>query len=148
MDLQILVFLLGGYRYALPISCIRTVVRAVEITPLPKGPEIVLGLFNLRGDIVPVVDLRARFALPKRELSPDDRFIIAWTGTRHVALHVEALETVLAVLPEKVHAPVPGTAHLAGIAALDDGIVLIADLAGFLSLEEERQIDKALEDQG
>ena len=58
---QIVVFALDEPRYALPLSAVERVVRAVEITPLPKAPEIVLGVINMQGQVVPAVDIRKRF---------------------------------------------------------------------------------------
>ena len=67
------VFALDEPRYALLLSAVEKVVRAVEITPLPKAPEIVVGVINAQGRILPVLDIRKRFRLPAREMKPDDR---------------------------------------------------------------------------
>jgi len=76
---SLLVFRLDDQRYAFFLSIVVEVVRAVEITPLPSAPDIILGIINVRGTVVPVVNLRTRFRLPERNLEPDDRIIIART---------------------------------------------------------------------
>ena len=64
--------------YALDIELVERVLRAVEIRPLPSGPEILAGLVNVRGSVLPVVDLRARFGLPKRTARLDDCLTESW----------------------------------------------------------------------
>jgi purine-binding chemotaxis protein CheW len=84
-------FTLDEPRYALYLSAVERVVRAVEITLLPKAPDIVLGVINWQGKIIPVIDVRKRFRLPEREMDPDDRFIIARAAQRQVALAADSV---------------------------------------------------------
>jgi purine-binding chemotaxis protein CheW len=143
----LMVFELDGQRYALHLPVVERVVRAVEITRLPKAPGIVLGVINVQGRIIPVVDVRKRFGLPLREMTVDDHIIVARTLTRSVAMVVDVVsgiaeysETEL-VPKEKI---LPGIEHIRGVAKLGDGLVLIHDLEQFLSLEEQRSLDEAL----
>lgn len=143
----LLVFTLDEPLYALPLDAVERVVRAVEITPLPKAPEIVLGAINAQGRVIPVVDLRRRFRLPAREMLPDDRFIIARTASRLVALAADDVAGVRECSPrEMVLAAdaLPFAEYLQGVAKLEEGLVLITDLDAFLSLDEELRLDKAL----
>ncbi|MGA2624832.1 MAG: chemotaxis protein CheW [Bacteroidota bacterium] len=143
----IVVFVLEEPRYALPLSVVERIVRAVEITPLPKAPEIILGVINMQGEIIPVVDVRKRFRLPTREMKPDDRFIIANTARRLVALVVDWVVGVHELTErEMVSAKqaLPFAQYLKGVAKLEDNLVLIHDLDQFLSLDEERVLDTAL----
>src|SRR5581483_884088 len=73
----LVVFTLANEKWALPASVVQRAVRAVEITPCPDAPDVVLGVINVHGRIIPVFDLRRRFGLPLRELSIDDHIIIA-----------------------------------------------------------------------
>lgn len=144
---QLVVFTLDEHRYALPLSAAERGVRMVEITPLPKAPPIVHGAINLAGRIVPVLDVRTRFALPVRQPGLGDQLLIARTATRTVALAVDAVEGVIDA-PEEVVAPpaiVPGLEYLAGVVKLADGMLFIHDLDRFLSLEEERQLTAAID---
>ena len=143
----IVVFALDGPRYALYLSAVERVVRAVEITPLPKAPEIVLGVINVQGRILPVLDIRKRFRLPACEISVDDRFIIARTARRMVALAVDSVVGVHKLTErEMVSAKeaLPFAQYLKGVAKVEINLVLIHDLDQFLSLDEERILDTAL----
>ena len=84
--MDVLVFEISGLRYALPTSDVSELARAVTIVPLPKGPPIVEGIINVRGRIVPVLDIRSRFRLPPKAVSPTDHLILAHAGQRLVAL--------------------------------------------------------------
>jgi purine-binding chemotaxis protein CheW len=144
---QIVVFTLEERHYALPLSVVQRVIRAVEITPLPKAPEIVMGVINIQGQILPVIDIRKRFRLPSREIALDDQFIIARTSKRLVVLVVDAVAGVNEL--ERKHIvdakeEFPYSNFLSGIATIDTDIVFINDLEKFLSLEEERVLDEAL----
>ena len=141
------VFALDEPRYALLLSAVEKVVRAVEITPLPKAPEIVVGVINAQGRILPVLDIRKRFRLPAREMKPDDRFIIARTSRRQVALVVDSVVGVHKLAErEMVSAKeaLPFAQYLKGVAKVENNLVLIHDLDQFLSLDEERVLDPAL----
>lgn len=144
-DIELLVFELAGVRYALDLSCVREVVRAVLITPLPEAPSVVEGVIDVRGEIVPVYDMRLRFGHPPRTLHPDDRLIVAWTGERLVALRCDRTDWIEEVQSSAVEAPQFGrSGRIAGVAKLPDGVVLIHDLAGFLEEAEKLALDEAL----
>ena len=145
---QLVVFTLAKQRYGLPLSSVERAVRMVEITPLPKAPDIVLGVINVHGRLVPVVDVRRRFRLPEREISLTDQIIVATTRQRPVALVADTVEGVLACSQEQVVAAeriLPAVEYVEGVVKLDDGMVLIHDLERFLSLDEETALDRALD---
>lgn len=143
----IVIFVLDDRRYALYLSAVERVVPAVEITGLPKAPDIVAGIINVQGRIIPVVDVRRRFRLASREPKLNDHIIIARTNARSVALVVDRVtgthEHAEAELIPK-HRIAPGIEHIEGVIKLDDGLVLIHDLETFLSLDEQRSLDEAL----
>lgn len=145
---QLIVFSLGEQRYALPLTAVERVVRAVEITPLPKAPAIVSGVINVQGRIVPVVNVRRRFRLPERDVAPGDQIIVARTAARPVALAVDAASGVIECPPERfvtAASIVPGMEYVKGVVKLEDGMILIHDLDKFLSLEEEKSLTRAME---
>jgi purine-binding chemotaxis protein CheW len=144
---QIVVFTLDEPRYALFLSAVERVIRAVEITRLPKVPEIVLGVINLQGQIIPVVDVRQCFHLPAREMSLDDRFIIARTSSRRVALVVNSVAGIRQLADREMvtaEQVLPCAAYIRGVAKLEDNLVLICDLDQFLSFDEEQMLNAAL----
>jgi len=142
-----IVFSLDEQRYALHLSRVERAVRAAEVTPLPKAPEIVLGVINVQGQIVPVVDLRKRFRLPQREIDPSNRFIIARSSRRRIAIVADSIQG-LAERPEReviaAEKILSGMEYVEGVAKLEDGMALIHNLDQFLSLDEERVLNDAL----
>ncbi|MCX6844855.1 MAG: chemotaxis protein CheW [candidate division WOR-3 bacterium] len=144
---QIVVFTLDEQRYALPLSAVERVIRAVEITPLPKAPEVVLGVIDAQGQVIPVVDVRKRFRLPSRPVDEDDRFILARTSRRRVALIADSVAGVHEAASQEMESAVrefPFLEHIQGVARTPDGLILINNLDRFLSLDEEQQLDAAL----
>jgi len=144
---QLVVFRLDAQGYALYLSSVEKVVRAVEITPLPQAPEIVLGVVNWQGRIIPVVNMRSRFGLASREIELTDRFIFAQAGKRVVTLIADSVDGVISRSEEDIIPPggiVPGIENIDGVAKLEDELLLIHDLDKFLSLEEENALDSAL----
>jgi len=144
---QLVVFRLGEQRYALPLGTVRRIVRAVEVTPLPGAPAVVLGAINVAGCIIPVLSLRQRFLLPEREIGPADQFVLAQTARRGVALVIDEAQGVIEREPSAVVGSdriAPGLEQFHGVVKLDDGLVLIHDLQTFLSLDEARTLDEAM----
>ncbi len=145
---QFVVFVLDEQRYALHLSTVETIVRAVEITILPKAPEIILGVLNMQGRIMPVVNVRKRFRLAEREIALSDRFIIARTSRRFVALVVDSVQGVIERAKHEVVAAgeiLPQAEYVEGVVKLPEGLVFIHDLDAFLSLDEKRILDEAME---
>lgn len=144
-----MLFNLGERRYAVNLSSVERVVFIVDITPLPKAPETVLGVVNVRGEIIPVYDLRKRFRLANREIKLSDQLILATTSKQRVALTADTVSGVLDLPAERITTAqkiVGGMEYVKGLVKLEDGLVLIHDLDEFLSPREEIALDQALEE--
>ncbi|EKD82308.1 MAG: hypothetical protein ACD_39C01370G0002 [uncultured bacterium] len=144
---KIVIFILGDFRCALSLSCVEKVIRAVEISPLPKAPEIVLGVINKAGTLIPVIDIRRRFRFPQRELSIDDRFVIAKTAKRLVAMVVDGVDEISELTDEELVSAkqeLPFAEHLKGVAKIKGNLIMIYDLDQFLSLDEEQALGGAI----
>jgi purine-binding chemotaxis protein CheW len=144
---RILVFSLDDQRYGLGLDAAERVLAAVEITPLPKAPGIVLGIFDLHGCIIPIINIRRRFGRPAREISPDQQFIIAETSVRRVALVVDSTHGVRDVIEAdriQSDAILRELPYVRGVVRLPDGLVLVHDLETLLDLEEVAALDDAL----
>jgi purine-binding chemotaxis protein CheW len=144
---QILVFGIDSGRFGVPAADVREVLRAVAIAPLPRAPWVIDGVIDVRGEPVPVLNLRRRFGRPHRELDPSERFILVWAGARTIALRVDHTGDMAAVPAEAMRiadAVVPGAPYVAGVATLADGLVLIHDPAAFLSQVEADELEQAL----
>lgn len=144
---EILLFEVHEQRYGLAVADVREVLRAVALTPLPRAPTVIEGIINLRGAIVPVLDLRRRFQLPLRPIEPDDQLIVALAGRRVVALRVDralGLGVIEASAVDRAEAVLPGVDYVAQVARFPDGLVFIHDLATFLSATEAEALATAL----
>jgi purine-binding chemotaxis protein CheW len=147
MPQTVLVFTVDGYRFAADLDRVERVVAAVEATPLPGAPDIVRGVINLRGAVVPVLDLRRRLGLAAVADRLSDRLIIACTGHGRAALAVDAvlgieqLPRLSLSRPDQIP---PQPAKVAAVAATAAGILVIEDLDRVLSQQEDQQLDNAL----
>lgn len=144
---KVVIFTLDDLLYALPLKTVVRVIHAVEIRELPKAPDIISGIINVKGQIIPVVDMRKRFGMAVREIIPDDNFILADTGKRHVALWIDEVTGVKEIVPGKytdTKVSLPYADFIKGVAKIEDEIILIYDLEQCLSLKEEMELDMAL----
>jgi len=146
----LVVFMVEGTRYAVSLSAVERAYAMPAVSPLPGAPAAVLGMINLHGRPVAVVDPRRRLGLPAREYGLAAHLLIARTPRRTLAIPTDE---VLGVVELELAAMTPAAAVApglppAGIAALPDGLLFIHDLDAFLTPEEEGQIDRALEARG
>jgi purine-binding chemotaxis protein CheW len=144
---EMLVFEVAGQAYALPTADVRELVRAVAITPLPDAPGAIEGIVNVRGRVLPVLDIRARLRLPAKPLELSDHFIVAAAGSRGVILRVDRASHIALVDEGSIDAPETlgaSARYVAGVGRLDDGLVLIHDLTTFLSGAEGASLDQTL----
>jgi len=144
----LIVFALDRQRYALQLSMVDRVVRMVAITPLPKVPDIVLGVVNVQGRIIPVINMRRRFSLPEREIVLTDQLVVAHTSRRTVALVADAVLDVIASPAQSLIETediLPKIEYVDGVIKLANGMIFIHDLDSFLSLEEQNSLDQVLE---
>ena len=137
---QYFVFGLEDQRYAMSLGAVLKVIRAVEFTFLPEAPENLLGLINLGGEIIPVLDIRKRFHLPNREIDLNDRIVICKGAARTIAFVADVVEGVVEFAPEELDEAVhilPEMDHyIEGVGKLNDDTVLIYDLDSLFSIEE------------
>lgn len=130
-ELQLVGFRVGQQSYALPIEAVREIVRPPEITLVPQSPDHVAGVMNLRGRILPVVDLRKRFSSPV-ESSPKNRVLVTSSDGKLVGLLVDAASEVLKVLPGTIE-PSPklfgdnGEHYVTGVAKHMGRLVILLD---------------------
>lgn len=144
---KIVMFSLEEPRYALYLSAVERVIRSVEITPLPKAPEKISGVINFQGEVIPVIDIRKLFRLPKHEIGLDDQFIIARTSKRLVVLAVDSVGEVTEISDFKIKdfkKTLPFAELISGVTVFENNIILINDLEKFLSLDDEKTLENAL----
>jgi len=144
---SILVFEVDFHRFALPTGDVSEVLRAVAITDLPGAPLVVEGVIDVRGTILPVLDIRRRFGLPERAPAINDLLVIASRGSRRVVLRANGSASIEEIDSEdfaESDDTLAKSPYVAGLARLRDGVVVIHDLASFLSEAESADLERAL----
>lgn len=132
---QFITFTIGAQEYGIDIMVVREIKGWAETTPIPKAPQHMRGVINLRGVIVPIFDLRARFGMGLTEASRMHVVIIVDAGTRTVGLLVDAVSDIISVEPAAVR-PVPDLDLAAednllqGLVPLEDRMVTLVSLDG------------------
>ena len=144
-ELQIVICELADEHYGLDIARVFEIIRHQPVTPVPRAPAFVKGVINLRGRIIPVVDLRGRFCMPETEATKESRIVVAESGSTRVGLIVDSVSEVLLVPMDAIEATPEVAAgddaeYLRGIAKLGDRLVLLLELDGLFGLEEQRML--------
>ena len=138
---QLVVLDLADEGYGVDISAVREIIRLQEITQVPRTPEFVEGVINLRGKVIPVVDLRKRFGLTVEAESQDNRIVVVDIGDQDIGGNVDAVREVLRIPTDSVEPPasVITTAdsdYPLGIAKLESRLIILLDLRKVLSDDE------------
>lgn len=144
---EILIFAVEKQRFAIPLQTVDRVIRAVAITKLTDSPDFIEGVIDYYGQIVVVINLRKRLGYPVQELNLNDRFIIAKTTNRTIALIVDQVEDVMRPDSQDLYESKDLDAGLKLLSLLrnDQGIILIYDLENLLSKTEEIQLKEMIE---
>lgn len=144
-ELQVVTFNLGKEEFAVPILQIQEINRLVEITRVPKSPNFVEGVINLRGKVIPVLDLRKRFGLPEAELGKFARIVVVSMDNRMVGLIVDSVSEVLR-LPESAVEPAPpivagiDAEYIRGLGKIEGRLLILLDLSKILTQDEHREL--------
>ncbi len=138
---QLVVFDLSTEAYGVDIGTVREIIRLQDITRVPRTPEFVEGVINLRGKVIPVVDLRKRFGLPAEVESKENRIVVVDIGAQDIGVIVDAVTEVLRIATESVEPPASvittaDSEYLLGIAKLDSRLIILLDLEQVLTEAE------------
>jgi len=131
--LHLVTFQLGREEYGVEIASVQEIIRATDITPVPGAPSHVRGVINLRGKIIPVVDLRKRFALAPVATADDQRIIVVELGEKRIGMLVDSVSQVIKI-PSGLVEEMPEEAtsvdenFIRGVGKLDNRLVIILDL--------------------
>ncbi|MCF6097054.1 chemotaxis protein CheW [Thermovorax subterraneus] len=134
---QFVVFKLGQEEYGVDIMQVNTIERMMPITRVPKAPDFVEGVINLRGEIIPVIDLKKRFGLASGEITPDTRIIIVMLDDLTVGMIVDSATEVVQLTQDSIEPP-PSVAgnissdFLEGIGKIGDRLLIILNLEKIL----------------
>jgi purine-binding chemotaxis protein CheW len=142
---QLVVFDLAAEAYGVDINAVQGIIRMQTITKVPRTPDFVEGVINLRGEVIPVVDLRKRFGLKVAEETKDSRIVVVYIGEQQVGMVVDAVTEVLRISADSIEPPSPvitsaDSAYLMGIAKLEDRLITLLDLEQALSEAEKSML--------
>src|SRR5271156_3988410 len=136
--IQLVGFRLDNEDYAIAITKIQEIILMKPITRIPQVPDFIEGLINLRGAVIPIVNLRKRFGLPPHEVDEETRTIVVNIQDKTVGCIVDAVTQVMRINREQIQPPplsVLAVSHqyIAGLARLDDPLLIILDRARLLA---------------
>lgn len=135
---QVVVFELGGECYGVDIGLVQEIIRPPSITSVPRAPDYVEGVINLRGRVIPVINLRTRFGLPGTERGRTARIVVLNVEGQTVGAAVDAVSEVLRIPLTSVEPPGAtlagaASARLRGIAKLDDRLIILLEPKSILN---------------
>jgi purine-binding chemotaxis protein CheW len=142
---QFVSFIIAGEEFGVNILTVQEIIRPVEITRVPHAPEFVEGVINLRGRILPVIDLRTRFGFPEREQDDDMRIVVVEIGEQTIGFMTDSVQEVLRVDVTSIE-PAPEIAvgidagYLRGVAKLDERLLILLELENILSDDEAKEL--------
>ena len=145
---QLVVFQLGAELYGVEIARVHEIIRLQTVTRVPRAPSFVEGVINLRGRVIPVVDMRRRFGLPTAEHTRATRIVVVEIGDQVVGIIVDSVSEVLRINSSTVEPPSPVVAgidseYLHGIAKLPERLVILLDVDRVLARDERRALEVA-----
>jgi purine-binding chemotaxis protein CheW len=144
--IQLVTFILKGEVYGINVMQVQEVLRVSEIAPVPGAPSYVLGIINLRGNVVTVIDTRARFGLPSTEVDDASRIIVIESEKQVVGMLVDAVAEVVEVEEGEIDvAPNAGnedtSRYIQGVATREGKLLILVDLNRLLTDEEWAEIN-------
>lgn len=150
MEHQLVIMKLGNEHYGVDIANVESIIKMQEITALPRAPEFVEGVINLRGTIIPIIDMRKRFDMPLVEATRDTRIVVVEIRNLTVGMVVDAVNEVLRVADEDIEPPsqlvtTVDSAFIIGIAKVADRLIILLDLSKVLSGNEQAALQTVAE---
>jgi purine-binding chemotaxis protein CheW len=145
--LQVVSFALGSEEYGVDIAQVQEINRMVTITRVPRAPQFMEGVINLRGQLIPIIDLRTRFGMERAERTKNTRIVVTEVGSKRLGMVVDSVSEVLRIPVEQIEdAPelVAGvdTEYIRGVGKLDDRLIIMLDLARVISASETTELQE------
>ena len=143
---QLVTFRLGNEEFALDILKVQEINRIVEITKVPKAPDFVEGVINLRGRVIPIVDIRKKFHLNIREATKETRIIVVNIMNKTIGLIVDSVSEVLRINSSTIQPPPPLIAgldsdYIKGVGKLDERLIILLDIDKIFTTGEHKLIE-------
>lgn len=145
--MQLVVFLVGKELYGVSIEAVHEIVRVPDITEMPEALGSLEGVINLRGKIIPVIDLRKRLTLPRGQRTKSTRILIIEQGGAMTGLLVDSVLEVLKVMPEAVEAPPEiisslGIEYITGVVKTGSRLIIMIKLEKVMSVEDMKRVNQ------
>jgi len=139
--LQLVTFSIGEEEFGVDILSVQEIIRMMDITKVPRAPDFVEGVINLRGKVIPIIDLRKRFGLSTRDHDKHTRIIVIEINNMIVGFVVDSVSEVLRIPASTVEPPPPVVSgleseYISGVGKLEDRLLILLDLNKLLSGEE------------
>lgn len=143
MEKQLVIFELAGEHFGIEIAVVESIVKLQEITKVPQVPDYMEGVTNLRGSVLPVIDLEKRFGIPTHERTRETRIVVVNLGRLKIGMIVSAVSEVLTIDDALIEPAPPlvttvNSRFITGIARVENRLIILLDLNLVLS-EEERE---------
>ncbi len=144
--LQLVTFKVADEEFGLDILKVQEIIRIMEITRVPRAPAFVDGVINLRGKVIPIIDLRQRFGMERREHDQQTRIIVIELDRLIVGFVVDSVSEVLRIPASTVETPPSIVAgvdaeYISGVGKLEDRLLILLDLDKLLSADERQAVD-------
>ncbi|MCK9211644.1 MAG: chemotaxis protein CheW [Ignavibacteriaceae bacterium] len=148
--LQLVSFFIGSEEFGIDILYVQEINRMSQVTKVPNAPDFVNGVINLRGRVIPVIDLRLKFGMPKKEPDKNTRIIVMEVSGKTVGFIVDSVNEVLRIPKNVTEAP-PSLAmginseYIKAVGKLEDRLLILIDLEKILSKVENVQLKNVME---
>jgi purine-binding chemotaxis protein CheW len=147
--LQLVSFTIGTEEFGVDILNVQEINRMVTVTAVPNSPSFVDGVINLRGKVIPIIDLRTRFGMPRKEHDKNTRIIVVELKSSVVGFVVDAVSEVLRI-PRNVTEPPPAVVagihadYITAVGKLEDRLLILLDLEKVFSVEEHSSLKEVV----
>ena len=143
---QLISFAIGDDDYGVDIQTVKEVIRKRDITRLPKAPVFVKGVINLRGDVIPILDLREKFGMDRKEYNEMTRVIVVEIDGRSVGMVVDSVSHVLRINKDQIE-PAPPNAgkvseeYIRGVGKVGEKLIVLLNIQSILTTEQITELD-------
>lgn len=148
-EIQLVVFQLAGETYGVDINNVQEIIRMQNITGIPRTLSFIEGVINLRGRVIPVIDLHKRFGLPRIDTTQNTRIMVVELGHTTVGMIVDSVSEVLRLPVDKIEPPPPmisgiDVAYLKGVGKWNDRLIILLDLNRVLKENEQQELKQEI----
>ncbi|MFP4528281.1 MAG: chemotaxis protein CheW [Candidatus Kapaibacterium sp.] len=143
--LQLVSFNIGEEEFGVDILRVQEINRMVDVTRVPNAPDYVVGVINLRGKVIPIIDLRRRLGMPPKEYDKDTRIVVIEIDGKVIGFIVDSVNEVIRIKSEITEPPPPMVAgidseYITAIGKLEDRLLILLDLNRILSAKQQEEL--------